>query len=58
MPGCAPHDLRGAAALIFHAEGDLDGDGERSILERSAALSPDQSELIAVRPLRIERRAE
>jgi hypothetical protein len=58
-PGCKPHEPpRGAAVIVFRAEGDLDGDGVLSLVERAATLSADQSELVAVPPLKIERRVE
>jgi type II secretory pathway pseudopilin PulG len=57
--GCAPHDIaQGAAIITFRAEGDLDGDGIKSLIERSATLSADQRTLVPIPPLRVERRVE
>jgi hypothetical protein len=58
-PGCAPHDIApGAPVLTLRAEGDLDGDGVKSLIERTATLSADQRVLVPVPPLRVERRVE
>jgi hypothetical protein len=58
-PGCRPHEPpRGAPVVVFRAEGDLDGDGVFSIIERAATLSQDQGELVPIPPLKIERRVE
>ncbi len=58
-PGCAPHDITpGAAVITLRAEGDLDGDGVKSLIERTATLSTDQRTLVPVPPLRVERRVE
>jgi type II secretory pathway pseudopilin PulG len=59
QPGCAPREVvRGAPVITFRAEGDLDADGVKSLLERAATLSPDQRELVPIPPLRVERRVE
>lgn len=59
QPGCAPHPSpRGAPVITFRAEGDLDGDGVKSLIERSATLSQDQRTLVPLPLLRIERRVE
>ena len=58
-PGCAPHDVTpGSTVLTLRAEGDLDGDGVKSLIERTATLSADQRTLVPVPPLRVERRVE
>jgi hypothetical protein len=58
-PGCAPHEPpRGASVVLFRAEGDLDGDGVLSTVERGATLSKDHGELVPVPPLRIDKRVE
>jgi hypothetical protein len=58
-PGCRPHEpSRGAPVVVFRAEGDLDGDGVLSTIERSATLAKDQAELVAVPPLNIDKRVE
>jgi hypothetical protein len=58
-PGCGPHEAaRGASVVLFRAEGDLDGDGVLSTVERGATLSKDLRELVPVPPLRIDKRVE
>jgi hypothetical protein len=58
-PGCGPHEPTGGASVIlFRAEGDLDGDGVFSTVERGATLSKDRRELVPVPPLRIDKRVE
>lgn len=57
-PGCEPRQLGGKPAIVFRAEGDLDGDGQRSLIERSAVFSPDRQRLVASPILRIEKRIE
>jgi hypothetical protein len=58
-PGCGPHEPpRGASVMLFRAEGDLDGDGVLSTIERGATLSKDHSALVPVPPLKIEKRVE
>ena len=42
----------------FRAEGDLDGDGERSIFERRAAADPDSGELVPIGILYVRDRVE
>lgn len=55
-PGCR---TRGpGVALTLRARGDLDGDDEPSLLERSAAPSSDGRALVPIGPLRIEARTE
>jgi hypothetical protein len=58
QPGCAPRKAPAYPAVIFRASGDLDGDGVRSVLERSASISPDQRALMPNIPLRITQRTE
>lgn len=57
-PGCGPRAAPAFPAVIFRAAGDLDGDGVRSALERSAAISSDQQALMPLIPLRIIDRVE
>jgi hypothetical protein len=58
-PGCAPHDITpGSVVLTLRAEGDLDGDGVKSLIERSATLTADQRTLVPIPPLRVEHRVE
>jgi hypothetical protein len=57
-PGCGPRVDPPSPLLTIRAEGDLDGDGERSLIERSAVASPDQSQLIPFGVLRVDRRVE
>jgi len=62
-PGCVARPSA-AAAITLRAHGDLDGDGERSLLERSAAPSApgasasDPARLLPRGPLRIIARTE
>lgn len=56
-PGCRAR-TPGAVAVWFRAHGDLDGDGEPSLLERAAAPSRDGAALVPVGPLRILARTE
>lgn len=58
QPGCAPRKAPAYPAVIFRASGDLDGDGVRSTLERSASISHDQRALMPNIPLRITQRTE
>jgi type II secretory pathway pseudopilin PulG len=57
-PGCGPRPSPHYPALVLRAHGDLDGDGQRSLLERAASISPDQSSLLPIIPLRITDRVE
>lgn len=57
-PGCAPRTLPAYPAVTFRAWGDLDGDGTRSRLERTASISSDQRTLQPNIPLRIIDRVE
>ncbi len=57
-PGCGTRDPGPQAAVTFRAEGDLDGDGVRSSLERSAFSSADQQTLIPGPLLRVVQRVE
>jgi type II secretory pathway pseudopilin PulG len=58
QPGCAPRGAPAYPAVSFRASGDLDGDGKRSSLERSASISHDQRALLPIIPLRINQRVE
>ncbi|MGF1466484.1 MAG: type II secretion system protein [Sandaracinaceae bacterium] len=40
-PGCGLRAPEGTYLVTFRAEGDLDGDGERSLLERRATATPE-----------------
>lgn len=53
-PGCRQR----AASITFRALGDLDGDGQLSIIERSAVPAGDQQALVPRGPLRIVARTE
>lgn len=57
-PGCAPRSAPRYPAVVLRAHGDLDGDGQRSLLERGAAISQDQRSLLPIVPLRIVDRIE
>jgi len=57
-PGCGPRTLPAYPAVTFRAAGDLDGDGNRSRLERTASISNDQRTLQPNIPLRISDRVE
>jgi len=57
-PGCAPRSAPQYPAVVLRAHGDLDGDGQRSLLERGAAISHDQRSLLPIVPLRIVDRIE
>lgn len=57
-PGCAPRSSPHYPAIVLRAQGDLDGDGQRSLLERAASISPDQQALLPIIPLRIVDRVE
>lgn len=54
-PGCRTRP-RGVPAVFFRAHGDLDGDGEQSLLERAA--QPTADTLAPIGPLRILARTE
>lgn len=58
QPGCGPRREPPYPAITFHAQGDLDGDGHLSALERSASISADQQLLQPIIPLRITDRIE
>ena len=58
QPGCSSRTEPVAPAVLFQASGDLDGDGVQSSIERSAAISSDQSRLEATGPLHIRQRVE
>jgi type II secretory pathway pseudopilin PulG len=57
-PGCAPRSAPQYPAVVLRAHGDLDGDGQRSLLERSASISHDQRSLMPIIPLHITDRIE
>lgn len=56
QPGCRERVV-GLPAITFRAHGDLDGDGEPSLLERSAAPNAERL-LVPHGPLRIVARTE
>jgi hypothetical protein len=58
QPGCAPRSAPAYPALRLRADGDLDGDGTHSVLERTASISADQRALLPIIPLRITKRTE
>jgi hypothetical protein len=58
QPGCGPRPSPVSPAVTFTAQGDLDGDGTLSTLQRESALSPDQTQLEPAGPLHIRHRAE
>ncbi len=58
QPGCAPRKDAPSPLVLFRAEGDLDGDGERSLVERAAVASPDERSLTPYGTLKVERRVE
>ena len=57
-PGCGPRADVPTPLVIFRALGDLDGDGERSLVEREAAATSDQRHLVPIGVLKVERRVE
>ena len=57
-PGCGPRENPNQTLVTFRAEGDLDGDGVRSSLERTATASDDQSALKPGTLLRVSQRVE
>jgi hypothetical protein len=57
-PGCGPRSAPNYPAVVLRAHGDLDGDGQRSLLERAAGISQDQRSLLPIVPLRIVDRIE
>jgi hypothetical protein len=57
-PGCGPRATPAYPAVTFQAVGDLDGDGNRSRLERTASIASDQLTLQPNIPLRISDRVE
>ncbi len=57
-PGCGPRANPPPVLVTFRAEGDLDGDGVRSSLERTAGASSDQTELKPGPLLRVSQRVE
>ncbi|MFT3922500.1 MAG: hypothetical protein QM778_08200 [Myxococcales bacterium] len=58
QPGCGPRSEPSSPAVLFQADGDLDGDGVPSHIERAAAISSDQRALEALSPLHIQQRVE
>ena len=56
--GCALRSDPGAFLVSLRAEGDLDGDGERSIFERRAGVDPSAGELIPLGVLYVRDRVE
>jgi len=57
-PGCGLRANPPQVLVTFRAEGDLDGDGVRSSLERTASASADQTELKPGPLLRVHQRVE
>ena len=56
-PGCRAR-TPGEVAIWLRAHGDLDGDGELSLVERAAGPSRDGAALVPIGPLRIVSRTE
>lgn len=56
--GCGLRSPGGTYLVTFRAEGDLDGDGERSVFERRAAANPETGELEPVGILYVRDRIE
>lgn len=56
--GCGLRSPEGTFLVTLRAQGDLDGDGERSIFERRAAASPTTGELEPVGILYVRDRVE
>ncbi|MDQ3035274.1 MAG: hypothetical protein M3Y87_22915 [Myxococcota bacterium] len=56
--GCGLRSPAGTYLVTFRAEGDLDGDGERSIFERRAAANPETGELEPLGILYVRDRVE
>ncbi len=57
-PGCGPRENPPRPLITFRAEGDLDGDGVRSLLERTATAANDQQSLTPGPILRVRQRVE
>jgi len=58
QPGCGPRSEPSSPAVLFQAQGDLDGDGVLSTIEQAAVLSGDQSKLEPQGPLHMQQRVE
>ncbi len=58
QPGCGPREEPSSPAVVFQANGDLDGDGVQSHIERAAAISQDQGALESLGPLHMQQRVE
>jgi type II secretory pathway pseudopilin PulG len=56
--GCGLRSPPGTYLVTFRAQGDLDGDGERSIFERRAAVDPETGELVPLGILYVRDRTE
>lgn len=56
--GCDLRSPEGTYLVTLRAEGDLDGDGERSIFERRAAADQDTGELVPIGILYVRDRVE
>lgn len=56
--GCGLRSAEGTYLVTFRAQGDLDGDGERSIFERRAAADPRTGELVPIGTLYVRDRIE
>jgi len=57
-PGCGPREPTGQPIVVYRAEGDLDGDGVHSMMERTAAISADQTTLKPGALLKVLQRVE
>lgn len=57
-PGCGLRENAPQTLVTFRAEGDLDGDGVRSSLERTASASSDQTQLKPGPLLHVSQRVE
>jgi hypothetical protein len=57
-PGCGPRENPARPLITFRAEGDLDGDGVRSALERTATATSSQDALTPGPILRVTQRVE
>ena len=56
--GCGLRSPEGTYLVTFRATGDLDGDGERSVFERRAAVDPETGELVPIGILYVRDRVE
>ncbi|AKF06875.1 hypothetical protein [Sandaracinus amylolyticus] len=56
--GCGLRSAEGTYLVTFRANGDLDGDGVRSVFERRAAADPQTGELVPIGILYVRDRVE